>query len=241
MAKRRMLSIDFCESDSFYCLSPTTRMLYVHFILNADDDGFVDKWRTIMRCARIESKHYIALRNNGYVIELNERLIVITDWHRHNTIRADRYVSTAYTKELQGLCLDENKRYFKTSEDVLVNQCVPQSRLDKIRIDKSSIEKKIIEEEKNKSITTNQSFIHTEAALQQKPTDTSYIDSLSESERLMRQGYINVIALYFMKEYQRTDISEFIKYCDDLRWIREDGRPIIENYKLFIDNWMNKK
>ena len=78
-------------------LSPTARMLYVHFILNADDDGFVDKWRTVLRCARIERRHYVTLRDEGYVIELNEGLIVITDWHRHNTIRADRYIATAYS------------------------------------------------------------------------------------------------------------------------------------------------
>jgi hypothetical protein len=141
MAKRRMLSIDFCESDTFYMLSPTARMLYVHFILNADDDGFVDKWRTVLRCSRIERRHYVTLRDEGYVIELNERLIVITDWHRHNTIRADRYIATVYSKELQGLALDENKRYYKAKEEVLVATCVPQSRIDKNREDKTREEK----------------------------------------------------------------------------------------------------
>ena len=63
MAKRRMLSIDFCESDRFYMLSPTARMLYVHFILNADDDGFVDKWRSILRYLKIKSSMLDKIRS----------------------------------------------------------------------------------------------------------------------------------------------------------------------------------
>ena len=70
MAKRRMLSIDFCESDLFFSLSPVTRMLYVHFVLSADDEGFVDKWKSVMRYAKIQNKFYQPLVDVGYVIEI---------------------------------------------------------------------------------------------------------------------------------------------------------------------------
>lgn len=235
MAKRRMLSIDFCESDSFYCLSPTARMLYVHFILNADDDGFVDKWRTVLRCARIESRHYRTLRDEGYVIELNEKLIVITDWHRHNTIRADRYIATAYKKELQGLRLDENKRYIKAREDFLVDKCAPQSREDKIRTDKS-IEEQIEEEEKKKIITTNHSYIHSTAS-QIMPINE---DSDFECEIPMFQSLKNNIRLYFMKKYHTMDTFGFIEYYEVRKWVDDDGNLIIGNYKEYIDRWMEK-
>ncbi len=238
MAKRRLLAIDFCESDSFYCLSPTARMLYVHFILNADDDGFVDKWRSVLRCARIETRHYKTLRDEGYVIELSERLIVITDWHRHNTIRADRYVATAYAKELRGLRLDENKRYFKASEDLLVNQCVPQNRIDKIREDKSSIEYKREEEGKENIFTTNISSIHSNTASQEKHTNDI---SVFEGDSPMFQSLKNNIRLYFMKNYQTTNTFGFIEHYEAKRWIAEDGGFIFDNYKRYIDEWMAKQ
>ena len=235
MAKRRMLSIDFCESDRFYMLSPTARMLYVHFILNADDDGFVDKWRTVLRCARIERRHYVTLRDEGYVIELNEGLIVITDWHRHNTIRADRYIATAYSQELDRLALDENKRYYKAKEEILVATCVPQSRIDKNREDKISKDESRVEEEK-KNTTTN-SYIHTKPASQEVSKD---VDCLSEND-LTLAALKNSIRLYFMRHYQTMDTYGFIEHCEANNWVADDGRPISSNYRKYIELWLVDK
>lgn len=236
MAKRRMLSIDFCESDRFYMLSPTARMLYVHFILNADDDGFVDKWKTVLRCSRIERRHYVTLRDEGYVMELNEGLILITDWHRHNTIRADRYIPTAYSKELQGLALDENKRYYKAKEDVLVTQCVPQSRIDKNREEKIRVDESR-EEEKNKNTTTIHSYIHTNPASQ---VENKIVDSFSENDPTL-VALKNSIRLYFMRHYQTTDTYGFIEHCEANNWIADDGKPISSNYRKYIELWLEDK
>ena len=236
MAKRRMLSIDFCESDRFYMLSPTARMLYVHFILNADDDGFVDKWRTVLRCSRIERRHYLTLRDEGYVIELNEGLIVITDWHRHNTIRADRHIATAYTKELQGLVLDENNRYFKAKQEVLVATCVPQSRIDKNREDKISTDKSR-EEESRKNITTIHSYIQTKPASQE--TDRN-VDPFSEND-LTISALKNAIHMYFMKHYQTQDTYGFIEHCEENNWVADDGMPVSSNYRKYIERWLEGK
>ena len=234
MAKRRMLSIDFCESDRFYMLSPVSRMLYVHFVLNADDDGFVDKWRTIMRCARIERKFYLPLVEGGYVIEINEGLILITDWHRHNTIRADRYIATSYAKELRGFTVGENKSYIKASQDISGNQCVPQNRIDKIRTDKSISEESIKEKEKRSILTNNQSFIHTESASQNTHNDC-------ENNLPISTGFRNMVALYFMKTYETIDIADFISWCESLNWIGDGGESIKINYQKYADRFMNNK
>lgn len=237
MAKRRMLSIDFCESDHFYMLSPVTRMLYVHFILNADDDGFVDKWRTVMRCSRIEKKYFTPLLDGGYVIQINEGLILITHWHRHNTIRADRYLPTAYSKALRGFVIDEEKRYIKASEGDLVNQCVPQSREDKIRVDKSRIDQKREEKEKKSVFTTNNhSFIHTNTASQSKEET----DDFSLNCSLISNALRNAITLYFMKKYQTLESGEFIDYCISRNWIGDDGESMMENYRKYVDIWMSE-
>ena len=240
MAKRRMLSIDFCESDHFYMLSPTTRMLYVHFILNADDDGFVDKWRTVIRCSRIEKKFYKPLVDGGYITEINDGLILITHWHRHNTIRADRYIATAYAKVLRGFTVDEEKRYIKASDDVLVTQSVPQSREDKIRVDKSILDKSREDIEKKSDFTTNnQSFIHTESASQM---DEQVVDSFSSVKSgLISNALRTAITLYFMKRYQTMESGEFIEYCISRNWVSDDGESMMDNYKKYVDIWMSKK
>ena len=229
-----MLSIDFCESDHFYMLSPTARMLYVHFILNADDDGFVDKWRTVLRCSRIERRHYETLKDHGYIIELNEGLIVITDWHRHNTIRADRYIATAYSKELQCLVLDENKRYIKGKCDLLVDSCVPQIREDKNREEKIRKDDISVREEKKSAFTTNdQSFLHTRVA--------SLPGSDTNDDPLFYNGLSNAIRLYFMKKYQSLKSKEFIDLCEECDWVIDGEAITPDNYKTYVDLWMAKK
>ena len=246
MAKRRMLSIDFCESDHFYMLSPVTRMLYVHFILNADDDGFVDKWRTVMRCARIEKKFYKPLVDQEYVIEINEGLILITHWHRHNTIRADRYVATAYAKALRGFSVNEEKRYIKASENVLVAQRDPQIREDKSITDKSRSDKTRVEKEKKSDFTTNnQTFIHTSAASQDKLKDEalSFFDSKDESlsdERLII-ALKAAIGLYFIKKYQSLESKKFIEYYEKRDWVADYERITSDNYKYYVDKWMKER
>ena len=235
MAKRRMLSIDFCESDHFYMLSPVSRMLYVHFVLNADDDGFVDKWRSVMRCSRIERKFYKPLVDLGYIIEINEGLILIADWHRHNTIRADRYIATAYSKVLRDFSVDEDKRYIKASEAVLVNQCEPQSRIDKNRIDKSREDKIREEKDKNSGFTTNShSYTHTVSASQNDEESGQSIFLISQAAR-------SAISLYFMKEYQTIDFKDFFDECESVGWVGDKGESIIDNYKKYVDRFMEKK
>ena len=47
MAKRRMISVDVFETDRFYRLAPSSQCLYVHMILNADDDGLLTMWKVL--------------------------------------------------------------------------------------------------------------------------------------------------------------------------------------------------
>ena len=87
--------------------------------MNADDDGFVDKWKGILRYLRIKSTMLDQLIRTGYVIELGEDVILISDWRRHNTIRLDRYAKSSYNNLLDTLDKYPNGRYFKASEHFL--------------------------------------------------------------------------------------------------------------------------
>ena len=42
MAERRMFTKRITESDAFLDMPSSTQMLYFHFSMNADDDGFVN-------------------------------------------------------------------------------------------------------------------------------------------------------------------------------------------------------
>ena len=107
MAKRRMLSIDFCESDSFYELSSLCQALYFHLNLNADDDGLVDNVKSIMRDLKATKRNYQTLVDEGYIIELSHKVVAITNWHQHNRIKSDRYTPTDYVDLMRLLERDE--------------------------------------------------------------------------------------------------------------------------------------
>ena len=113
MAKRRMISIDIVESDRFCTLKSSAQLLYFHLNMNADDDGVVDKWKSILRYLRIKREHLDSLIDAGYVIELDSGAMLISDWHIHNKIRRDRYVEGQHSHELDAIQLLPTGRYFK--------------------------------------------------------------------------------------------------------------------------------
>ena len=113
MAKRRMLDTRIIESDKFLSLSASSQALYIHLNMNADDDGFVDMWKNILRCMRAKRIHLDSLIEAGYVIEIGEDLLLISDWLLHNKIRSDRYVVGRYKNELDTIQLLPTGRYIK--------------------------------------------------------------------------------------------------------------------------------
>lgn len=108
-----MFSIEVIEADSFCLLKASAQTLYFHLNMNADDDGFVDKWKSILRYLRIKREHLDSLIDAGYVIELDSGALLISDWLIHNRIRHDRYVEGQHSLELATLQLLPTGRYFK--------------------------------------------------------------------------------------------------------------------------------
>ena len=49
MAERRMFNKQITRSDAFLDMPRSTRLLYYDLSLDADDDGFIDKYKSIMR------------------------------------------------------------------------------------------------------------------------------------------------------------------------------------------------
>ena len=122
MAKRRMISSSVVETDVFCSLTHSAQALYFHLIMNADDDGFVDKWKSILRYLSVRRSKLDDLINLGYVILFDDELLLISDWLIHNKIRLDRYKTGCYNDRLDTLIVQPSGRYIKASEDFLTHQ-----------------------------------------------------------------------------------------------------------------------
>ena len=144
MAEKRMFSKRVIDSDAFLDMPLTTQALYFHLNMRADDDGFVNNPKKIMRMIGAGTDDLNVLLAKRFVLGFESGVIVIKHWRMHNYIQNDRYKETAYLEEKSHLILKENKAYsFMDTECIQdVSSLEPQIRLDKNSIDKNRIDKK---------------------------------------------------------------------------------------------------
>lgn len=111
MAERRMFSKKITESDDFIEMPDSTQNLYFHLSMNADDDGFVDKPKGIIRMIGAKEDDLKVLIAKSFVLPFDSGVIVIRHWRLNNYLQKDRYKETIYQKEYSLLALDENGAY----------------------------------------------------------------------------------------------------------------------------------
>lgn len=113
MAQRRMLSKLITNSDAFLDMPKSSQALYMHLNVNADDDGFIDSPRMIMRMISAAEDDMRILIAKEFIIEFEGGLVVVKDWRIHNSIRKDRRKATIHTNEFNKLSVAENGSYTK--------------------------------------------------------------------------------------------------------------------------------
>ena len=138
MAERRMFAKTIIDSDAFLDMPATTQLLYFHLSMRADDDGFINKPKAIMRNCRCNDDDIKLLIAKKFIIPFESGVVVIKHWKIHNYIAKDRYTETKYKEEKATLMLDENNSYTNCIQDVY--RMDTQVRLGKVRIDKDSID-----------------------------------------------------------------------------------------------------
>lgn len=132
MAEKRMFSNKVIGSDAFLEMPDSTQNLYFHLSMYADDDGFVDKYRTIMRMTGKKEDDLKLLIAKSFIIPFQSGVIVIRHWRVNNYLRSDRYNETQYLNEKSLLTIQQNGEY---------TIGIPLVSTDKNRIDKNSIDK----------------------------------------------------------------------------------------------------
>lgn len=111
MAEKRMFSNKVIETDSFLEMPDSTQNLYFHLSMNADDDGFVAKPKSIMRMTGKKEDDMRLLITKSFIIPFDSGVIVIKHWRINNYLRSDRYHETIYKEEKQKLTLNEKGEY----------------------------------------------------------------------------------------------------------------------------------
>ena len=106
-----MFSKKIIDSDSFLDMPLSTQALYFHLAMRADDDGFLNNARKIMKIVGASQADYDRLIDDRFILQFDDGICVIKHWRIHNYLRADRYKETQYLEEKAKLYLKENGAY----------------------------------------------------------------------------------------------------------------------------------
>ena len=131
-----MFAKTIIDSDAFLDMPATSQLLYFHLSMRADDEGFINNPKSIMRNCRCNEDDMNVLILKKFIIPFESGVVVIKHWKIHNYIAKDRFKETKYKEERETLSLDENNSYTKCIQPVY--KVDTQVRLGKERIDKVS-------------------------------------------------------------------------------------------------------
>ncbi|MFS5056501.1 conserved phage C-terminal domain-containing protein [Streptococcus agalactiae] len=142
MAQRRMFSRKITETDRFLEMPLSSQALYFHLNMGADDEGFIDKAKTIQRTIGASDDDMKLLIAKGFLIPFDSGVVVVRHWRIHNYIQSDRFQSTLYQSEKAQLEYDKSKTAsLKPIENCIqnVSKMETQVRLSKGSLDKDSL------------------------------------------------------------------------------------------------------
>lgn len=114
MAERRMFAKTIIDSDAFIDMPVTARLLYYDLGMRADDDGFVNSPKKIMRMVGASQDDLAILISKKFIIPFDSGVVVIKHWRIHNYIRQDRKHNTKYEKEMSLITVKDNGAYTLT-------------------------------------------------------------------------------------------------------------------------------
>lgn len=199
MAERRMMSKKIIDTDNFLDMPQSTQCLYFHLLLRADDDGFIQSPKSIMRITGCKDDDLKLLNAKGFVIGFETGVIVIRHWRIHNYVQSDRYSKSELP---EAKCVElKNKVYEVVGQPInpdntyMDTKCIQngynldtQIRIDKIREEENRIETlcHVSHDDVDKSHFEIIEFLNLKTGSKFKPTTKPYVQAIRSR---LKEGY----------------------------------------------------
>lgn len=146
-----MMSKKIIDTDNFLDMPQSTQCLYFHLLLRADDDGFIQSPKSIMRITGCKEDDLKLLNAKGFVIGFETGVIVIRHWRIHNYVQSDRYSKSelpeAKCVELKNKVYEVVGQPMNPDNTYMDTKCIQngynldtQIRIDKIREEENRID-----------------------------------------------------------------------------------------------------
>lgn len=193
-----MMSKSIIKSDTFLDMPATTQNLYFHMLLDADDDGFINAPKSIMRMIGAKEDDMKVLTAKQFVIPFESGVVVIKDWKIHNYIQNDRYKPSALP-ERDLLNIQKDKSYtLKADVSGMDTKCIQpvsigKDRIGKVRLGKDRIGKDSIDilchvshDDVDKSHFEIIEYLNLKTGSKFKPTTKPYVQAIRSR---LKEGY----------------------------------------------------
>ena len=234
MAERRMFAKTIIDSDAFLDMPLTTQALYFHLSMRADDEGFINNPKKIVRMIGAGEDELKLLFAKGYVIPFDSGVVVIKHWKIHNYIQKDRFKTTLYTDEKSCIYVKENNEYAidpVTDEKCIQNvstlyTCRVQNgyKMDtQVRLGKDSIDKDSIGEDRREDAPPAHAHVPYQEIMDlYNATCVSYprCKSMSEARKKAIRERFN--AGYTLDDFRvlftKAEASSFLKGKNNRNW-----------------------
>ena len=193
-----MMSKSIIKSDTFLDMPATTQNLYFHMLLDADDDGFINAPKSIMRMIGAKEDDMKVLVAKQFVIPFESGVVVIKDWKIHNYIQNDRYKPSALP-ERDLINIQKDKSYtLKVDISDMDTKCIQdvsigKDRIGKVRLGKDRIGKDRIDilchvahDDVDKSHFEIIEYLNLKTGSKFKPTTKPYVQAIRSR---LKEGY----------------------------------------------------
>ena len=217
MAERRMFAKTIVLSDAFLDMPLSARCLYFTLGMLADDDGFVNNPKSIMRQCSASQDDMNILLAKKFLLSFESGVIVIKHWKINNYLRNDRYKETKFIEEKNQLIIKENGSYSASGIPVGI------PRLGKDSIGKDSIDHVVVIEEKEEK---------KEVEEEQQQTTTT------KSKRF-KKPTIEEIKAYCDERKNGINAEYFFNYYESKEWVV--GKTPMKNWKAAVRTWEIKE
>lgn len=194
-----MMSKKIIDTDNFLDMPQSTQCLYFHLLLRADDDGFIQSPKSIMRITGCKDDDLKLLNAKGFVIGFETGVIVIRHWRIHNYVQSDRYSKSELP---EAKCVElKNKVYEVVGQPInpdntyMDTKCIQngynldtQIRIDKIREEENRIETlcHVSHDDVDKSHFEIIEYLNLKTGSKFKPTTKPYVQAIRSR---LKEGY----------------------------------------------------
>lgn len=219
-----MMSKKIIDTDNFLDMPQSTQCLYFHLLLRADDDGFIQSPKSIMRITGCKDDDLKLLNAKGFVIGFETGVIVIRHWRIHNYVQSDRYSKSelpeAKCVELKNKVYEVVGQPINPDDTYMDTKCIQngynldtQIRIDKIREEENRIETlcHVSHDDVDKSHFEIIEYLNIKTGSKFKATTKPYIQAIRSR---LKEGYtvddFKTVIDKKCREWQGTKLEKYL-------------------------------